>query len=40
MIGPLQLNIPVAAKTPVINVDTGDGGDDEWTDSWLLKEVR
>ncbi|XP_071739019.1 uncharacterized protein [Rutidosis leptorrhynchoides] len=41
VIGPLQLEIPVAAKTSVINVDSdddGDGGDDEWTESWLLKE--
>lgn len=26
------------SKKPVINAECGDGGDDDWTDSWLLKE--
>lgn len=28
------------SKTPVIDIECSDDGDDEWTDSWLLKEVR
>lgn len=28
------------SENPVINIEDGESGDDDWKDSWLLKEVR